>query len=322
MLTHFNSILSLPEFRSSFNDNNIGEYRVISLSEAVKVNNIFSALEYESISISKPGQKRNRIMRNTSHRPLTVAEIEYNIKHFFNYSSDFEDYDEPICLSKTMKMILFEHNFASKTIYNYSKLAILQFMNVGDKSAIILGNNSACNVTISYNLLMEMFRDLYKNKLQPINQLLTYYKCELIEMCDELTRVKYESNKKIIDKKTKINKLRRQLATTNYELSLKDIKIQRKKFKNEQLNDKLAIANAKIASLTECHIHSDWYDVALTENDSHECQCTICFTNRKQVLFGCGHYCCCFECSRVIIRKTKRCPICRTKIEVIHRVYV
>jgi hypothetical protein len=49
--------------------------------------------------------------------------------------------------------------------------------------------------------------------------------------------------------------------------------------------------------------------------------CVICMDNEKSIiLMGCGHYVMCEYCTNIIIKKTNKCPICRTNIfEIVKR---
>lgn len=51
------------------------------------------------------------------------------------------------------------------------------------------------------------------------------------------------------------------------------------------------------------------------ENEA-DVDCVICMCNEKDVVFArCGHYVCCEECSMTIFKTSKKCPICRSRID-------
>ena len=55
-----------------------------------------------------------------------------------------------------------------------------------------------------------------------------------------------------------------------------------------------------------------------TSND-----CNLCMSNPKDAAFiPCGHVCCCLFCAEKTIRGTRKCPICRTHIILIHKVFI
>lgn len=57
-----------------------------------------------------------------------------------------------------------------------------------------------------------------------------------------------------------------------------------------------------------------------TENDNE--RCSVCFTNKKSVLYTpCNHITCCNQCSRTLITKKLECPVCRTEIKQMINVY-
>jgi hypothetical protein len=63
--------------------------------------------------------------------------------------------------------------------------------------------------------------------------------------------------------------------------------------------------------------------MTIYEDDSVR-DCIICMSNEKNTVFAtCGHYVCCEECSDVIYKTTRKCPMCRNKIEsVVKREFI
>jgi hypothetical protein len=50
--------------------------------------------------------------------------------------------------------------------------------------------------------------------------------------------------------------------------------------------------------------------------DNTTLECIICMSSNKEIVFAkCGHYTCCEQCSITIFNTTKKCPICRSKID-------
>lgn len=59
-------------------------------------------------------------------------------------------------------------------------------------------------------------------------------------------------------------------------------------------------------------------DITQIFEDDTTTECTICMNANKEIVFAkCGHYICCEECSLTIFQTTKKCPVCRTKIDEI-----
>jgi len=44
--------------------------------------------------------------------------------------------------------------------------------------------------------------------------------------------------------------------------------------------------------------------------------CSVCFSNRKKIVYGCGHFETCFKCNTKIVDDDSKCPMCRTPISV------
>jgi hypothetical protein len=71
--------------------------------------------------------------------------------------------------------------------------------------------------------------------------------------------------------------------------------------------------------------NGQWVDVLDIMNGSSEekkdrMECVICMDNRKNIIIKpCNHLCCCEECSKNIGDK---CPICRTNVKKIEKVYI
>jgi predicted DNA-binding antitoxin AbrB/MazE fold protein len=54
--------------------------------------------------------------------------------------------------------------------------------------------------------------------------------------------------------------------------------------------------------------------------DNSILECMICMDKNKEIVFAkCGHYVCCEDCSLKIFKTTKKCPICRSKIDSVVR---
>ena len=43
-------------------------------------------------------------------------------------------------------------------------------------------------------------------------------------------------------------------------------------------------------------------------------ECIICLDNQRSIRFGCGHFCACEECTKIILNGTNECPICKKAI--------
>ena len=49
--------------------------------------------------------------------------------------------------------------------------------------------------------------------------------------------------------------------------------------------------------------------------------CIVCMTNEKEMVFNCGHYVTCGDCSKYIFSHDRRCPICRQNISTIIKIF-
>ena len=54
---------------------------------------------------------------------------------------------------------------------------------------------------------------------------------------------------------------------------------------------------------------------------SEENLCIICYTESPCIVFGCGHLCCCSSCYNKIKDKDNKCPLCRSPIDNVIRMY-
>ena len=205
---------------------------------------------------------------------------------------------------------LVEYSLASKIYYQYMDLAMLQMMNTNNRSDIKLKCGYA---KISYEVFYKIFSTFCQNRLQQqnINESIMNVRNELKDTKKCLIR----AERNCILKSMNCESIERELGR----LKRDNVRVNNLK---DDTREELQIANAKVASLMNCHIYSDWHDVELASDESSEFRCNICFINRKQIVFGCGHYCCCFDCSRVLVKKTRKCPICRSKIESAIRIFI
>ena len=54
--------------------------------------------------------------------------------------------------------------------------------------------------------------------------------------------------------------------------------------------------------------------VDITANSNSQLACSVCFTNRKRIVYGCGHFETCFKCNTKIVEDDSKCPMCRSPI--------
>jgi len=59
--------------------------------------------------------------------------------------------------------------------------------------------------------------------------------------------------------------------------------------------------------------------VSLSHVYEEECKdCVVCFDNEHDVVIvPCGHYCLCHSCAKEIEKSTKKCPMCRGRMDLI-----
>jgi len=57
-------------------------------------------------------------------------------------------------------------------------------------------------------------------------------------------------------------------------------------------------------------------------NNNANNECIVCMGEEKDTLFlPCGHYCVCFKCGDEIKKGMKQCPICRSIVQSVTKVY-
>jgi len=76
----------------------------------------------------------------------------------------------------------------------------------------------------------------------------------------------------------------------------------------------------------------DWYDKnvktkkieKITNDLKSNILCCICMENPKEIAFiPCGHRACCMKCSNDVIKSNNKiCPLCKTNIDSVLKVYV
>jgi hypothetical protein len=64
-----------------------------------------------------------------------------------------------------------------------------------------------------------------------------------------------------------------------------------------------------------------WRDIRATAKTDDNDICNICMTNKRQIIFNCGHYHTCGHCTRLILKGNKECPICRREIKNVTHVF-
>ncbi|CAF1329869.1 unnamed protein product [Rotaria sordida] len=76
-------------------------------------------------------------------------------------------------------------------------------------------------------------------------------------------------------------------------------------------------SNQELTSINNNNIKNEC-DAKLSQD------CTICFDHvRDTVLIPCGHICLCYLCAKELIEHgTKQCPICRSSIKLINKIYL
>lgn len=62
-------------------------------------------------------------------------------------------------------------------------------------------------------------------------------------------------------------------------------------------------------------------DLKCEETTEESLQCKICFINKKNCCFQCGHSLC-SDCSNQITNTKKQCPFCNTKITQVNKLYL
>ncbi|CAF1276787.1 unnamed protein product [Rotaria sp. Silwood1] len=84
----------------------------------------------------------------------------------------------------------------------------------------------------------------------------------------------------------------------------------------QQINNTMK-TNQELTSTDNNNIKNE-YDVKLSQD------CTICLDHfRDTVLIPCGHICLCYSCAKELIEHgTKQCPICRSSIKLINKIYL
>lgn len=114
-------------------------------------------------------------------------------------------------------------------------------------------------------------------------------------------------------------------ATSKFQINFeKDQKIDEgKKSLNEKLKNKESTKNEQKICEDKNKIIVNYNEknkeIPKKEND----ECCICFNRLKDsVFYPCGHICCCFECSNQIFASPEKlCPICRSPITNVLKVY-
>lgn len=80
----------------------------------------------------------------------------------------------------------------------------------------------------------------------------------------------------------------------------------------------VAAAKPAIKNGVSLKVPLDWKDEkANLEAD----ECIVCIDRKRQVIFNCGHYHTCAKCSRKLVREKQPCPMCRTAISSVARVF-
>ena len=62
------------------------------------------------------------------------------------------------------------------------------------------------------------------------------------------------------------------------------------------------------------NLKPDGEDVKVNPNSQFAC--SVCYSNKKKIVYGCGHNEVCISCNKKIIDDDQKCPMCRKFIEV------
>lgn len=106
-----------------------------------------------------------------------------------------------------------------------------------------------------------------------------------------------------------------------YQININGVNVVREVYDQvqQQILYKINVYQRKKMEINKLKIQNDWKDVKLTDDDDK--MCNICMSNRKQIIFNCGHYHTCFKCSRKIIKGNCKCPMCKSEITTANRVF-
>ena len=58
-----------------------------------------------------------------------------------------------------------------------------------------------------------------------------------------------------------------------------------------------------------------------SKTEEEEKQCIICKDNKSVIALNCGHKKLCVTCALIVVKKFKECPLCKTKVTSVLRVY-
>jgi E3 ubiquitin-protein ligase MGRN1 len=58
-------------------------------------------------------------------------------------------------------------------------------------------------------------------------------------------------------------------------------------------------------------------------DDDFSAHCVVCLTNRKNTtVLPCRHFCMCDECAKLLLKRTRTCPMCRLPISSVLNIQI
>jgi hypothetical protein len=62
---------------------------------------------------------------------------------------------------------------------------------------------------------------------------------------------------------------------------------------------------------------------AASTDDDFSANCVVCLNNRKNTtVLPCRHFCMCDECAKLLLRRTRTCPMCRLPISSVLNIQI
>ena len=236
---------------------------------------------------------------------ITLNDYKNNKYVIYLYSKDKKD---------LLLFVLHPREISEK---EYNEQIYKQIVNINNKilqfekkfetiedSINLITNNKIDNQNKYINIIEDFKNNLEDNKL--FDKIKTFEE-NFLEINEEINSLNFKYNT-LNDNIQKENNLLRDTMNQNFETIKKaNIENDINKLK-EEIFPKLNDLNKEFNTLKD--------------NIDTELLCIICNSKKENYIFEpCNHTICCEECSKKIFTKDKTCPICKTKIKQIKKVF-